>query len=75
MLGVVSDPFGEVETDVVADYPGLILGRTNLPVVERRRRTVFTSPIVRRHADPEAAMDNLTSQLEEAPLFDEDEII
>jgi uncharacterized protein len=74
VLGVVSDPFGEVETDVVADYPGLILGRTNLPVVNEGDG-LFHIADVRRHADPEAAMDNLTSQLEEAPLFDEDEII
>ncbi len=32
-LGVVSDPFGEREEDVLATAAGLIVGRTNLPLV------------------------------------------
>ncbi|MGD8879912.1 MAG: succinylglutamate desuccinylase/aspartoacylase family protein, partial [Methyloceanibacter sp.] len=33
VLGLVSDPFGDFESEVVADEPGLLVGRTNLPVV------------------------------------------
>ena len=33
VLGLVSDPFGDFEREVVADEPGLLVGRTNLPVV------------------------------------------
>ena len=74
VLGIISDPFGEIETEVVADKPGLIIGRTNLPIVNEGDG-LFHIAEVRRHDDHEAAIDNLTSQLEEAPLFDEDEII
>lgn len=33
VLGVVGDPFGERETDVVAPLDGIIIGRMNLPLV------------------------------------------
>jgi predicted deacylase len=33
VLGVVSDPFGEREQEVVAPFSGLIIGRSNLPLV------------------------------------------
>jgi len=33
LLGVVSDPFGERETEISATYDGIIIGRTNLPLV------------------------------------------
>ncbi len=33
VLGVVSDPFGEREQEVVAPFSGLIIGRLNLPLV------------------------------------------
>ena len=74
VLGVISDPFGEVETEVTADYGGLIVGRTNLPVVNEGDGLFHVAEVSRRD-DPEAAIGQLTSQLEAAPLFDEDEII
>lgn len=33
LLGVVSDPFGEEETNVISIYSGIVIGRTNLPLV------------------------------------------
>jgi predicted deacylase len=33
LLGVISDPFGEQETRVTAPYSGIVIGRTNLPLV------------------------------------------
>jgi predicted deacylase len=33
LLGVVADPFGERETQVLATFSGIIIGRTNLPLV------------------------------------------
>lgn len=33
LLGVVSDPFGERETEISATFDGIIIGRTNLPLV------------------------------------------
>lgn len=32
-LGIVADPFGETEVDVVSTAPGIIIGRTNIPLV------------------------------------------
>lgn len=33
LLGVVSDPFGETETPVTSTFSGIVIGRTNLPLV------------------------------------------
>jgi len=33
LLGVVADPFGETEANVRALYSGIVIGRTNLPLV------------------------------------------
>jgi hypothetical protein len=33
LLGVVSDPFGEKEEQVLSPYSGIVIGRTNLPLV------------------------------------------
>lgn len=33
LLGVISDPFGENETNVEASVAGVVIGRTNLPLV------------------------------------------
>jgi len=33
LLGVVADPFGETETNITATFNGIVIGRTNLPLV------------------------------------------
>ncbi len=33
LLGVVSDPFGERESQITSPYAGIVIGRTNLPLV------------------------------------------
>ncbi len=33
LLGVVADPFGEREIEIVSNYGGIVIGRTNLPLV------------------------------------------
>ncbi|MTH97782.1 succinylglutamate desuccinylase/aspartoacylase family protein [Roseibium sp. RKSG952] len=74
LLGVISDPFGEVEHQVLASTGGLIIGRTNLPVVNEGDG-LFHIADIRQREDVEAAFDSLSSQLEAESLFDEDEII
>ncbi|WP_299380959.1 hypothetical protein [uncultured Kiloniella sp.] len=74
ILGVVSDPFGEIETEVLSLEEGLIIGRTNLPVINEGDGIVHIAKI-NRNADAVATIDSLTTQLEQDPLFDEDEII
>ncbi len=33
LLGVIADPFGEFEQQVIAGFDGIVVGRTNLPLV------------------------------------------
>lgn len=33
LLGVVSDPFGESESNIISSFNGIVIGRTNLPLV------------------------------------------
>lgn len=74
LLGVVSDPFGEVETEITASFGDIIIGRTNLPTVNEGDG-LFHIAKVRRDDDVEATIDSLSSELEDAPIFDEDHII
>ncbi|MFD2205979.1 succinylglutamate desuccinylase/aspartoacylase family protein [Kiloniella antarctica] len=74
LLGVISDPFGEKETEILTQEEGLIIGRTNLPVINEGDGLVHIAKI-RRDEDAAATIDGLTAQLEQDPLFDEDEII
>lgn len=74
LLGVVSDPFGELESDIVAAFDGIIVGRAVLPIVNEGD-AVFHLARVQSVKIAEGAMDDHTSQLADDPLFDEDEII
>ena len=74
MLGMISDPFGEVEAEVLAQDTGIVVGRTNLPVVNEGD-ALFHIAIPRRAAHAEAAAQGMGEHLEAAALFDEDEII
>ncbi|MHA7777625.1 succinylglutamate desuccinylase/aspartoacylase family protein [Roseibium sp. M-1] len=74
LLGITSDPFGEKERNVVAGQSGLIVGRTNLPIVNEGDGLFHIAEVSERY-DAETTLDSLASQLEADPLFDEDEII
>lgn len=74
VLGMISDPFGESETEVVCLDDGLMIGRTNLPIVNEGDG-LFHIAKVKHGEDVEAKIGDMTSQLEEEALFDEDEII
>jgi predicted deacylase len=74
ILGAISDPFGETETEVTAEEAGLIIGRTNLPAVNEGDGLFHIAKLKHRD-DPGATIDSLTAQLDADPLFDEDEII
>ena len=74
VLGAVSDPFGELEHEVHAEETGIVVGRTNMPIVNEGdalfhvAATPFAAPAA-------AARDAMTVAMDAAPLFDEDEII
>lgn len=74
VLGVISDPFGDIETEIVARRAGVIIGRTNLPVVNEGDG-LFHIAKIKKADDPERTIDELSTQLDDDPLFDEDEII
>lgn len=73
-LAAVSDPFGEHDTLITAPSDGIIVGRAVLPIVNEGD-AVFHLATVKSNETAESAVDSLTTQLEEDPLFDEDEII
>ena len=73
LLGIVSDPFGERERPVTATSGGLIIGRSNLPVVNEGDALFHVMQVDPDHAEP--ALAGMTAEVGRDPLFDEDEII
>ncbi len=74
VLGVVSDPFGDVDIPVRSPRDGVIIGRTNLPVVNMGDALMHVAEV--RRAD--TAVERLNQFEEDAfsdPLLDEDELI
>jgi predicted deacylase len=61
-VGEISDPLGHASVQVIAEDDGIIIGRTNLPIVNRGDALFHV-----------ARMEK--SNLAQQPLFDEDEII
>ncbi len=74
VLGVVSDPFGEKEREVLAPIGGIIIGRAVMPIVNEGD-ALFHIAQTASAADAEDRMEVLRSDLEGDPIFDEDEII
>lgn len=74
VLGIISDPFGEVETEISAANAGLIIGRAELPAVNEGD-ALFHIARLSAKDDAETTIDNLTAQMDDDPIFDEDEII
>lgn len=73
LLATVSDPFGTEEADLIAPSPGILIGRAILPVVNEGDAIFHLARLSPRA--PEDTVDDLATQLETDPLFDEDEII
>lgn len=74
LLGVISDPFGEHETEILALQSGLLMGRINLPIVNEGD-ALFHIAKINKNIDAEAKIDELVRHLEDDILLDEDEII
>lgn len=71
VLGAISDPFGEQEVEVVSTRAGIVIGRSNMPVVHEGDALFHIAETPRG----DAAAEGMTAHMEAAPLFDEDEII
>lgn len=74
VLAAVSDPFGETQADVLAPFDGVIVGRAVLPIVNEGD-ALFHLGRVASLARAESAFGGLAAQIDDDPMFDEDEII
>jgi len=74
ILGYVSDPFGDQDEQVLAGEDGILIGRTNLPVVNPGD-ALFHVGHVPELKTAERNMEAIGKNIEFDPLFDEDEII
>lgn len=74
VLGVVADPFGETEAEVLAERTGVLIGRSTLPVVNEGDALYHVAE-PREPDVAEVAVEGFEDPLEAPPLFDEDEII
>ena len=70
VVGVVADPLGTQSVPVVSDDDGIIVGRTNLPIVNRGDALFHIAK-----SKPKAQIKSTKKPDQPAPLFDEDEII
>lgn len=74
LLASVCDPFGEKEQEVTAPFDGIIVGRAVLPVVNEGD-AIFHLARVSSIEKAEGAVEDIGIQLNDDPMFDEDEII
>ncbi len=74
IMASVSDPFGEAEEDITAPFDGIIVGRSVLPIVNEGD-AVFHLARVKSVEKSEETIETINAQLNDDPLFGEDEII
>jgi len=74
LLAVVSDPFGEIEAQILAPEPGIIVSRAVLPVVNEGN-AVFHLASITPEDRAEDRMGQWAAELDSERLFDEDEIL
>ena len=70
-IGEISDPLGLRSEPVIAAEDGMIIGRTNLPVVHRGDALFH----IARIKDARAAPARIGDEFADVPVLDEDEII
>jgi hypothetical protein len=71
VLGAVANAFGDIESEIVSTQTGIVIGRTNMPVVYEGDALFHVAETARA----EAAAEGISAHLDVGPLFDEDEII
>ena len=74
LLGRVSDPLGSIAKDVVAKESGIIIGRLNLPIVNRGD-ALFHIATAKSSKLVEKTFSAMEQEIHEDPLFDGMEII
>jgi predicted deacylase len=73
VLAVISDPFGEVDSELLAPHPGILIGRAVLPIVNEGDAVFHIAEFSAAKAGD--VVEDLAAQLSADPMFDEDEII
>jgi len=74
IIGIVSDPMGDEETEILVHTGGLIIGRTNLPIINQGDALFHIAHIMQTEK-AEQRVGQVEKEIELDPLFDEDEII
>ena len=74
IIGALGDPFGAFEAEICAPEGGLIIGRTNLPIVNQGD-ALFHIARITKFVEAEDRLEAINTELDNSPLFDEDEII
>jgi len=74
VLGMVSDPFGETEREVTVQEDGILIGRTNLPVVNQGDALFHIAKIADQDA-AEEAVEQFREEVEKIELLDEPPIV
>ncbi len=74
VMAMIDSPYGDSEMEIPAEFDGIIIGRTNMPVVNLGD-ALFHVARVRTLEDAEIAVEDHARELESDPVFDEDEII
>ncbi len=73
VLGIVSDPFGSQDEDVVASFGGIVIGRTNIPLVHEGEALFHIGRFERPKAAAQQALAVQTGEsLEDDALFDDE---
>ena len=73
ILGVVADPFGENEVEILSPDGGVVIGRRNMPIVNEGDALFHVGATA--HPDSEATIETLTLAPQPDFMLDEDEII
>lgn len=74
LLAHISDPLGQDNISIIADAPGLVIGRTNLPVVNQGDALFHIASLKRLNAAADS-VDTLVAFTESDPLHVQQEIV
>lgn len=74
LLAHISDPLGQDNISIIADEPGLVIGRTNLPIVNQGDALFHIASLKRLNAAADS-VDTLVAYTESDPMHAHQEIV
>lgn len=74
VIGAIADPFGESETEIAAKAAGIIIGKTNVPVVNQGDALFHIAKVFNAEKAGDG-VEALEQELDEDPLFDDDGLV